>query len=193
MATLQAFQSLRDLSLVLEREPKVAVTLGIIGLERDGLAVGSHRLIDSTRVSKGNPEAVVGVRIIGLQLHGAPASDDCLVELALLVECQAKLQVSHEIIRLQANRLPVGDDRLVQPPGPDQLVAQVEPRPRAVGTQRRRRGQKTNGLVILRRLVFSQRDPQVVVEPEVRRESLLGPSQQRQCSRTGPSLYQTLA
>ena len=125
MATLQAFQSLRDLSLVLEREPKVAVTLGIIGLERDGLAVGSHRLIDSTRVT-------------------------------------------------------------------DQLVAQVQPRPRAVGTQRRRRGQKTNGLVILRRLAFSQRDPQVVVDPEVCRESLLGPSQQRQGSRTGPSLYQTL-
>ncbi len=113
MATLQAFQSLRDLSLVLEREPKVAVTLGIIGLERDGVAVRSYCLVESTGATEEIAEDVVGVGMIGLQLDGTAASGDRLVKLALLAEDPAKLKVNHSIIRLQADGLAVGDLRLV--------------------------------------------------------------------------------
>ena len=62
------------------------MTLGMIGSQRDGLAVGSHRLVGSTRVSKEIAEPVVGVGMIGLQLDGTPAGGDCLVKLALLAE-----------------------------------------------------------------------------------------------------------
>ena len=44
---------------------------------------------------------------------------------------------------------------------------------------------------MLRRLAFAQRDPEVVVDPEVCRESLLGASQERQGSGVRTSLVQT--
>jgi hypothetical protein len=52
VATLQADQSLGELPFSPEHIAQVAVTLGMIGFERDGLAVGSHRLVGSTGASK---------------------------------------------------------------------------------------------------------------------------------------------
>jgi hypothetical protein len=94
VATLQARESRGELPLFVECHAQVAVTLGMIGSQRDGLAVGSLRLVGSTGVIKIIAELVVKVRMIGLQLDGTPASGDRLVKLALLAERPAELEVS---------------------------------------------------------------------------------------------------
>ena len=102
---------------------------------------------------------------------------------------QARSEPWHN--RLQSDGLAVGDDRLVQPPGVGQGSAEVASHSRAVGPQRHGHGQETNGLFVLRRLAIAQRHPEVVVDPEVRRASLLGTAQERQGSGAGASLLQT--
>ncbi len=133
VATLQAREGRGELPLFEECHAQVAVTLGMIGSQRDGLAVGSLRLVGSTGVIKIIAEDVVKVRMIGLQLDGTPASGDRLVKLALLAERPAELEVSHGIIRLEPDGLAIGDRRLVQPPGVGQRVAEVVSHSRAVG------------------------------------------------------------
>jgi hypothetical protein len=91
VATLEAQESRGELPLFPKRDAQVAVTLGMIGFQRDGLAVGSHCVAGSTRASKEIAEGVVGVGMIGLQLDGTSASGGRLVKLALVAEDLAKL------------------------------------------------------------------------------------------------------
>jgi hypothetical protein len=50
VATLQADQSRGELSFLPECDAEVAVTLGMIGLQRDGLAERGYRLVESRGV-----------------------------------------------------------------------------------------------------------------------------------------------
>ena len=180
---------LDKLALLAESQSKPNVSHAIIRFQGDGLAVGRHRLVESTRLSKVQSEVEVGVGILRLQLDGAPESGDCLIKVALLAEGRPETEVSKAAIGLQSDGMAVGDGRLVPPSGVEQGTAEVASHFMAVGPQRRRHGQESYGLFMLRRLAITKCHPEFMVDPEVCRESFLGTCNSARAAALAPRCF----
>src|SRR5437868_5969474 len=90
---LQSSESLKELPLLPEGEAQVAVGLGIIGLQLDGLVEGGERLVKPALAEECVAEMAVRRRIVGSQGDSLAEGCDRLVALAMLPKRAAQVEV----------------------------------------------------------------------------------------------------
>jgi hypothetical protein len=86
MATLKGGQGFNKSALALQGIAQVAICLGIIGPDLDGLAIGDLSLGMPPQAAEGVAQVVVCLSIIGLELDGLAAGRFCLRILSLVTQ-----------------------------------------------------------------------------------------------------------
>ena len=86
-------RALGIIALLLEDDAEVAVGLGVVGLEPDGLAVVGDGLVQLPLVAQGDAEVVVGLGVVGLEPDGLAVVGDGLVQLPLVPQGVAEVVV----------------------------------------------------------------------------------------------------
>ena len=100
----------------MEGVDQIAVRFGVIGLEPNGLPIGSDRLVKLPLVFQGVAEIAVRFGVIRLEPNGLPIGGDRLVKLPLVRQGVAEIAVRFGVIGLEPNGLPTGSDGLVKLP-----------------------------------------------------------------------------
>ena len=103
-----------------EGMPEIAMGLGEVGCQADGLAERGDRLVRLPQRARGDAEVVVGLGAVRLEPDRLAVLGDRLVQLPLVVQGVAEVVVGLGEVGLEPDRLAVLGDRLVQLP----LVAQ---------------------------------------------------------------------
>src|SRR5262249_21654532 len=114
MTTADVPEGLGELSVVPEYEAQVAVGLGIVLFEVDGLPVRSDGLIHFPLGAQVVAEAVMGLREVLPEADRLPVLRDGLVQAPLLCQQEAEVVMGlGAIVLLEADPLPVLRDGLV--------------------------------------------------------------------------------
>ena len=123
--------------LILENSAQIAVGLGSIGLELDGMVVSGDRLVEPRPPPgiQGVTQIVVRLGVIGPELDGSVAGGDRLVEPFLVLEGNAQADVRLGIVGSQRYRPAASGDRFVEPSLLIQRIAQIDVRLGIIGSE----------------------------------------------------------
>ncbi len=113
---------------------QVAISVGIIGLVRERLAIAVLRFIELSQLMQRSPHAVVRLGHIRLECQRSLEVCDCLVQLSAIHQQVAKILQCYDVVGIVQQCLLIGAASLIQPSLPAQDNGELLMRLAAVRT-----------------------------------------------------------
>ena len=102
------------IATVEEEEGEIAVGIGVVGLEGDGLAIGSGSVVEAGEIAEGVAEVIVSGGVAGVERVGLVVSGEGFVDVALGAEGVAEIEVGVGELGVELKGAAGGGDGFVE-------------------------------------------------------------------------------